>query len=299
MSFTIKVGVKYNCNSYKTPNWKVYLIDQDGGSPAGDNSYNQLIQNVNTDLITIAVDIEDDTQCEYTLIVEHAGAVYPDDYEEGDFGIEITHLSLCDVDLCDLIHRQGHVYLDCSNNPYYIFDQIKNTDFSLEVLPHEINEKRKNPRLLQYRHNGVKFKNPFAYNNVTGETTTYEGIFTSACGNYIIKNNNLYYDVTNNIDYIAKNSDNEDLFVEGDFQWPWEINWRNFKFKSNNDIAQKMQNLCDMKNPDEIRHYLKNAKLIHHIPNNSCLSLNGRWEFKFKTPLYGWITDNIFGNDLK
>jgi hypothetical protein len=44
--------------------------------------------------------------------------------------------------------------------------------------------------------------------------------------------------------------------------------------------------------------YVYDNKLMHHVPNSSCLNLNGIWKFKFETPLYGWVVDNIFGNDL-
>lgn len=249
MTLKVTVGITHNCNSKKIPIWKFYITDDSGNILPGDMMYNVPVEcNINIGIpeelrVVSTINIDDTKEREYTLVIEHIDAVYPDDYIEGDFGIDIAYIGLCDVDLRDLIHRRGHTYLDCTNNPYYTLEQINNNKFIANDF-----------RLLNYRHNQIRGNNPRVFNNKTQETTEYNGYFVTDCG-YIIIDNTMYYDATNDVNFIAENSDNENLFVKDD-------------------------------------------KLIHHIPNSSCLSLNGRWELKFKTPLYGWIVDNIFGNDF-
>ena len=199
------------------------------------------------------VDIDDSIENDYTLVIEHSNAVYPDDYIKGNFGVNIKYLDICGVDLCDLIHRRGHVYLDCTNNPYYTYSQINNDNrrgrhnrgevFIVEDF-----------RLLNFRHGNVQGNNPRVFNNIMGEFKQYTGYYVTDNG-YIIKGKNLYYDCTKDIFFIADNANNPNLYTEGD-------------------------------------------RLIHHIPNDATISLNGKWMLNFKTPFYAWVSENIFGNDL-
>lgn len=287
-NFNLSIGVTYMCNSNKIPSWKFYLLDKNNNVLSGEGVYNNIISHephagIPEDkyILQSAVDIDDEKEQEYTLVVEHCDAQFPQDYNEGDFGIEITHLEICDVDLQDLIHRRGHVYLDCSNNPNYIINLINDDNFTVEVLPHERDKTHKNYRLLNYRHSNVVGNNPKVFNNKTNESIDYTGYLITD-NNYIIKGTDLYYDTTDDLYFIAEHCNNDNLYVEGSLFIP------KIKYTSNENFS--IENVKDS---------LHGSKLIHHIPNSACLSLNGRWEFKFKTPLYGWITDNIFGNDLK
>jgi hypothetical protein len=287
MLFTLSVGVTYNCTSKKIPTWKFYIIDRYGNIPNGDMMYNTLIEHdVQTGIpeegyhFKSTVDIEDTTENEYTLVIEHLGADYSSDYDEGPFGIDIDYVSLCEVDVCDLIHRRGHTYLDCTQNINYIFEQLNNDNFSVDIFPHEVNNNNKNYRLLNYRHDKVVGNNPKVFNNETEEYTEFNGCLITDDG-YVIKGNKLYYDTTDNLYFIAKHANNKNLYVEGEIYIP--------KFTYNGVDNVVIENVSE---------HIHKSRLIHHIPNSSCLSQNGKWELAFKTPLYGWITDNIFGNDL-
>ena len=270
--FTFHFSVTYDANGDKKPNLKFYVLCNDkvirGESLAGwsrpdnpieqlphiGNQYNkEIISSFYTEFYKFKIDIEESIENDYTLVIEHSNGVYPDDYIKGNFGVNIKHLDICGVNLNDLIHRRGHIYLDCTGNPYYIYNQINNDNrrgrhkrgevFIVEDF-----------RLLNFRHSGVQGNNPRVFNNVTGEFKQYTGYYVSDSG-YIIKGKNLYYDCTKDIFFIVDNANNPNLYVEDD-------------------------------------------RLIHHIPNDATISLNGKWMINFKTPFYAWVTDNIFGNDL-
>ena len=191
------------------------------------------------------IDIDDSIENDYTLVIEHSNAEYPDDYINGNFGISIKYLDICGVDLCDLIHRRGHVYLDCTGNSYYILNNINDIYDKFIV---------ENYMLLHYRHNLIRGNKARVYNNITDKFNRYAGYFVTKTG-YICKGKNLYYNCTKDIYFIVDNAKNPNLYVDED-------------------------------------------KLFHHVPNDATISLNGRWELKFKTPFYAWVTDNIFGNDF-
>jgi hypothetical protein len=258
----IDIGVDYKYNSEKTPNLRFYLLDSSGNIPTGDVSYGinvdynheltiyKELQKKFNSRILIDETIEED----YTLVVQHTNGVYPDDYINGDFGIDITSLHIDEVDLTDLIHRKGVSYLDCTWDPYYLTNYLNNDKFSVEVLPTDYDRIKKNYHILNYRHNGIKGLNPYTYNRNTGEKEYLEGVFISNCGTKYVKDNHLYYICDNDVHFIAENSNNKDIYVE-------------------------------------------EGVLIHRRLADTCLNLNGRWEFKFKTPFYGWVVDNIFGND--
>ena len=248
----IEIGVDYKYNSEKTPNVTFYLLDSNGNIP----DYNHKL-NVNNKLqekLNFNVLIAQKKEENYTLVVEHSNGIYPDDYLNGDFGIDITSLYMDGVDLLDLIHRRGTAYLDCTRDPFYLINQINNEKFSVEILPTEFDKFKKNYHILNYRHSGVKGLNPYTYNREKEEKEFIEGVFISNCGTKYIKDGQLYYICSDDIHFIADNSNNKDVFV-------------------------------------------KEGKLMHRVSKSACLNLNGRWEFKFKTPFYGWVVDNIFGND--
>lgn len=233
MSIEFKIGVDYSCNLDKKPDLNVSVID------SNDNQ----LPITKLDDISYTVDIHDYEPNSYVLELEHTNAVYPQDYLNGDFGIDIKSLYINGVDLNDLIHRRGHCYMDCTNNSYYVLEQINNNNFIVNDY-----------KLLNYRHNHVKYDKPKVFDHTNNELIEYSGVFVTDSG-YIIKGNKMYYDATADINFIKENSDNDYL-------------------------------------------YIKDDKLMHHVPNSSCLNLNGVWRLKFETPLYGWVVDNIFGNDL-
>ncbi len=280
MQFSLSIGIKYYKNSKKTPTWKCYIKDSKKNISAGSPLYNTVINSNNdTDIYNFDIDIDDTKEQDYTLVVEHINAEYPIDYSEGRFGIDITQLRINDIDLDYLIHRFGHSYLYCTDNPNYILNEIRNDKFSVEFLPREVNSDVKNYRLLNYRHSHVVGNNPRVVNNKTGEVTEFVGYLITDNG-YVIRGKDLYYDATDDIQFIAQNSNNGNLYAEGDLYIP------EYRYQGN-----------DHPTVSNVTEHMHRLKLVHHVPNSSFLSLNGRWEFKFSTPFYSWTVDNIFGND--
>jgi len=262
MAFTFHFSVTFDWNGTKKPNLKHFVLCNDkivSGKSLTDwstpenpieqlphigNQYNKEIIS-DTEHHKFEIDIDESIENEYTLIIEHSNAEYPDDYINGDFGVNIKYLDICGVDLCDLIHRRGHIYLDCTGNSYYILNNINDIYDKFIVEDY---------RLLHFRHNLIRGNKARVYNNITDKFNRYAGYFVTKTG-YICKGKNLYYNCTKDIYFIADNAGNKNLYVDGD-------------------------------------------KLFHHVPNDATISLNGRWELKFKTPFYAWVTDNIFGNDF-
>jgi hypothetical protein len=261
----IKLGIDYKFNSIKKPNVKYYIKNSENLIIIGDSPYYGNLIEYNNPLdephdfineFVSTVHIDDTKKEDYTLVVEHTNGAYPDDYINGDFGIDITSLNINGVELTDLIHRKGTAYLDCTSDPYYLLKQINNKNFYVDLLPSEEDKTRKEPHILNYRHSGVKGLNPYTYNRKTGEKEYLEGVFISSCGEKYVKDGHLYYICDKDVHFIVENAYNKFLYVD----------------PSNN-------------------------RIIHEVPKSTCLNLNGRWEFKFKTPFYGWVVDNIFGND--
>ena len=281
MQFSLSIGIKYYKNSKKSPTWKCYIKDSKENISDGSPLYNTVINSSNdTDVYNFDIDIDDTKEQDYTLVVEHINAEYPIDYKEGRFGIDITQLKINEIDLGNLIHRFGHSYLYCTDNPNYILNEIQNDKFSVEFLPREVNSDVKNYRLLNYRHGHIVGNNPRVVNNKTGEVTEFVGYLITDNG-YVIRGKDLYYDATDDVQFIAQNSNNGNLYAEGDLYIP------GYRYQGN-----------DHPTVPNVTEHMHRLKLVHHVPNSSFLSLNGRWEFKFSTPFYSWTVDNLFGNDL-
>ena len=265
MAFTVHFSVTFDWTGNKKPNLKYYILCNNeivrGASladwstpenlvdqlPHIGNQYNKEIVS-DTEHHKFKIDVDESIENDYTLIIEHSNAEYPDDYINGNFGVNIKYLNICGVDLCDLIHRRGHIHLNCTGNPYYILNSCVHDPHGYDKFIVE------NYMLLHYRHNQIRGNKTRVYNNVTDKFHRYAGYFVTKTG-YICKGKNLYYDCTKDLHFIADNAGNKNLYVQDD-------------------------------------------RLYHHIPNDSTISLNGRWELNFKTPFYAWVTDNIFGNDL-
>jgi len=278
MQFSLSIGIKYYNNSKKSPTWKCYIKDSKENISDGSPLYNTVINSSNdTDVYNFDIDIDDTKEQDYTLVVEHINAEYPIDYSEGLFGIDIIQLKINDIDLDSLIHRLGHSYHYCKDAEFYILDQINNDNFSVEFLPRQVDCNVKNYRLLNYRNSNVIGNTPRLVNNRTGEVTNFTGYLITDNG-YVIKGKDLFYDATDDIFFIAEQANNENLYVEGDLYLP------NYKY-------QGMGN--DHPTIHDVTKYLHRNRLVHHVPNSSFLSLNGRWEFKFSTPLYSWTVDNL------
>jgi len=276
MQLSLSIGIKYYNNSKKSPTWKCYIKNSEGVISDGDSPYNNIVgSDKESEVHDFKIDIDDAVQQDYTLVIEHINAEYPIDYNEGRFGIDVTQLKINDVDLNVLIHRMGHSYLYCTDNPNYILNEINNDKFSVKFLPRETKKDVKNYRLLNYRHSNITGNNPRVYNNKTGETTEYTGYLITDNG-YVIRGKDLYYDATDDIQFIAQNSNNGNLYTEGD------LYIIGYKYQGNDHPV--IPNVTE---------YLHRARIVHHIPNSSFLSLNGRWEFKFSTPLYSWTVDNL------
>ena len=246
--------------------WGIYVLDEFYNKVAE----SPVVNDCKTTNLKFDTTISNEDNADYTLILEV--------FESGKEGLEVVGFKLNDVNLNDLIHRRGQVFVNCTNDVNYIFEKINNDSFKIDLLPYDKNKENKNYRLLNYRHSNITGNNPRVYNNETGETTEYTGYLITDNG-YVIKGKDLYYDATEDYCFIAEYANNENLYVEGDLYVP------NFKYRKNNEGIKEISNILHRK------------KLIHHIPNSSCLSMIGRWEIKFKTPLYGWVVDNIFGDN--
>lgn len=293
--FTVTVELKHKNIDYinsVVPQFKVYTLDSNGCILADSENFSKVFDST-TSLCTISENINDLVENEYTLVVErmHQSS------EDRSSSIEITGLKICGVDLNDLIYRRGHTYLDCTNDLDYIAEHSNNEKFLVDTLPHESNYTHKTNQLFYLRHNGVKGNSPFSINSITGEKTIYDGAFVTYDSNYIIKEDKLYYNATKDLNFIAENCNNEDLYLEGDLFLGKLFEYTHLKTNLKNDsILKNINNI--VKNKHDVLKLSDNLKLIHHVPNSACLNMNGRWEFKFKTPLYGWVVDNIFGNDF-
>ena len=272
-----RIDIEYTCPSSVKPSWNTYLLD----SNRNKISESCIISDRSETTALLEASIDDSIDTEYTLVLE----LYASEIE----GIDICNLCINDIDLNDLIHRRSHVYANCTDDPNYILQLINDERFSVHMLPHEVNKEQKNYRLLSYRHNKITGNTPKVFNNRTNEFTEYTGYLLTD-NNYVIKGTELYYDCTDDLCFIVKHTNNENLYVEGELYVPEHIYLGGvYEPKFTYTGSGKAENLLN---------FIHNKKLIHHIPNSSCLSMPGRWEFKFRTPLYSWITDNIFGDDL-
>ena len=204
---------------------------------------------LNTEYFEFDLKVDESIANEYIFVIEHVGAKYPVDYwdskrnKTANHGIHINYLEIADIDLCDLIYRRGHIYHDCTDNLYYVANNINNEN------------------LLMYDYKFYDEKTIMKFNNSIKEAASSDSLEKT------IEHLQNIRRITEELLYYSEK------------------------------LTNSIHDLYEYLNNDNF--YIEKDRLYHHIPNQNNVTLNGWWQLEFKTPFYAWVTDNIFGNDLK